>query len=123
MPRSNFQNGCIKVYKELSVFQPASGDVIEHQDPALPSLSSPGVPEQECSCPGPLGDDFDGNQGGWVALSRDSRVVSVFMLSKCRLSGVPFIKRDGFLFYIQLYYSNSVDTVGLCYFSLGLKLP
>ena len=92
-------------------------------NPALPSLSSPGVPEQECSCPGPLGDDFDGNQGGRVALSRDSRVVSVFMLSKCRLSGVPFIKRDGFLFYIQLYYSNSVDTVGLCYFSLGLKLP
>ena len=32
--------------------------------PVLPSLSFPGVPVQDYSCAGSLGDDFDGNQEG-----------------------------------------------------------
>ena len=30
----------------------------------LPSISFPGVPVQDYSCTGSLGDDFDGNQEG-----------------------------------------------------------
>ena len=120
MPRSNFQNCCIKVKKSYLYFSrlPVTSSRIK----TLRCLHYPPLefPSKNVLARVLLAMILTATR---VALSRDSRVVSVFMLSKCRLSGVPFIKRDGFLFYIQLYYSNSVDTVGLCYFSLGLKLP
>ena len=48
-------------------------------NPALPSLSSPGVPEQECSFPGPLGDDSDGNRGRWLTVGVATASASFLM--------------------------------------------